>query len=59
MNSIQLSQEEQILLIKINRPEKYNARSITMYHYMSTVIEHAPSIKLARSYLNKNKAIIK
>jgi enoyl-CoA hydratase len=32
MDPIQVSQEEQILLIKINRPEKYNALSIAMYH---------------------------
>jgi len=32
MDSIQVDQEEQILLIKINRPEKYNALSVDMYH---------------------------
>jgi enoyl-CoA hydratase len=32
MDSIHISQEEHILLIKINRPEKYNALSIAMYH---------------------------
>jgi enoyl-CoA hydratase len=32
MDPIQVSQEGQILLIKINRPEKYNALSIAMYH---------------------------
>jgi enoyl-CoA hydratase len=32
MDPIQVSHEEQILLIKINRPEKYNALSIDMYH---------------------------
>jgi enoyl-CoA hydratase len=32
MDPIQVTQEEQILLIKINRPEKYNALSIAMYH---------------------------
>jgi enoyl-CoA hydratase len=32
MDFIQVSQEEHILLIKINRPEKYNALSIAMYH---------------------------
>jgi enoyl-CoA hydratase len=32
MDTIQVSHDEQILLIKINRPEKYNALSIDMYH---------------------------
>jgi enoyl-CoA hydratase len=32
MELIQVSHEKQILLIKINRPEKYNALSIAMYH---------------------------
>ena len=32
MDHIQISREGHILLIKINRPEKYNALSIAMYH---------------------------
>ena len=32
MDPIHVSQEEHILLIKLNRPEKYNALSIAMYH---------------------------
>jgi enoyl-CoA hydratase len=32
MDPIQVSRDEQILLIKINRPQKYNALSIAMYH---------------------------
>ncbi len=32
MELIQVSHEEHILLIKLNRPEKYNALSIAMYH---------------------------
>ena len=32
MGHIQVSQEKHILLIKINRPEKYNALSIDMFH---------------------------
>jgi enoyl-CoA hydratase/carnithine racemase len=32
MDLIQVSREEQILIIKINRPEKYNALSLAMYH---------------------------
>jgi len=32
MDSIQVSHQKHILIIKINRPEKYNALSIAMYH---------------------------
>jgi enoyl-CoA hydratase len=32
MDPIQVSRDEQILLIKINSPQKYNALSIAMYH---------------------------
>jgi enoyl-CoA hydratase len=32
MDAIQISREEHILLVKINRPDKYNALSIPMYH---------------------------
>ena len=32
MDFIQVSQQDQILLIKINRPEKYNALSVDMFH---------------------------
>jgi enoyl-CoA hydratase len=38
VDHIQVSHEEQILLIKINRPEKYNALSIAMYHDLARAL---------------------
>jgi enoyl-CoA hydratase/carnithine racemase len=38
MDSIQVSREGNILLIKINRPEKYNALSIPMYHNLGRAL---------------------
>ena len=38
MDTIQVSQEKQVLLIKINRPEKLNALSPAMYHALGRAL---------------------
>jgi enoyl-CoA hydratase len=38
MDPIQVSHKDHILLIKINRPEKYNALSIAMYHALGRAL---------------------
>ncbi len=38
MDHIQVTQKDYILLIKINRPEKYNALSVAMYHALGRAL---------------------
>jgi enoyl-CoA hydratase len=50
MDFIQVSQEEHILLIKVNRPEKYNALSIAMYHDLGRALvrlNNDPQLRVA------------
>jgi enoyl-CoA hydratase len=53
MDHIHVSQEAQILLIKINRPEKFNALSVAMYHDMGKALarlNNDPQLRVAVIY---------
>jgi enoyl-CoA hydratase len=43
MGAIQVNQGKEILAIKINRPGKYNALSIAMYHDLARAMERLNS----------------
>ena len=53
MDHVQISQEGHILLIKVNRPEKYNALSPDMYHAMGQALarlNNDPELRVAVLY---------
>ena len=50
MDFIQVGQQEHILLIKVNRPEKYNALSVDMYHDLGRALarlNNDPQLRVA------------